>query len=433
MKTLLSLFSFVLISINSFCQCDSSYLRPTGTPVNDMSLITENIIIGVGANGYIIKSTDGGKSWRNIPNNYGKGILRSIQFVNDSTGYITGDSSILKTEDQGENWYPLSFPVDPHFGTAYKNLFFFNKDRGFFVGTYGHLLSTNDGGKTVHDTTLGSNHLTSIDFIDDSTGLIAGSEIYKTTNGGKSWRKINIDNLGLRPYGPTFNKIKFITDSFVVAAGSPGMFAISSDGGETWTASSLNGNIGKVADFYFFDANNGVIAGDGKIFYTHDGGKTFSFDVNYPQSIDKTTYVSLNADPSGKKLFASDGYNGREIMSTADKGNTWTAESSNGVMSYYDTDFINDSTGYISGENVSLYKTTDYGETWQQLASPHFLLANPVSIIDFTDSLHGFAVTEQMSYTNDGGKSWTQRALPRDSAVYHMVFMDSLKRYRFVS
>jgi photosystem II stability/assembly factor-like uncharacterized protein len=426
MKTLLSLFSLVLLSVNSFSQCDSSYLRPTGTPVNDMSLITENVIIGVGANGYIIKSTDGGKSWRNIPNNYGKGILRSIQFVNDSIGYVTGDSSILKTEDQGENWYPLSFPVDPHFGTAYKNLFFFNENRGFFVGTYGHLLSTNDGGKTVNDTTLGSNHLTSIDFTDDSTGLIAGSEIYKTTNGGRSWRKINIDNLGLWPNAPTFDKIKFITDSFVVAGGSPGMFAISSDGGETWTASSLNGNIFKVTDFYFFDANNGVIAGDGKIFYTHDGGKTFSFDVNYPQPIDVTTYSSLNADPSGEKLFASGGFIGREIMSTANKGSTWAAESVNGVTGYYDTDFINDSTGYISGENASVFKTMDYGETWQQLTNPHSLHANPVSIIDFTDSLHGFAVTEQMSYTSDGGKSWTQRAMPPDSGIYYMVFTDSL-------
>jgi len=418
MKTLVSLFSFVLISVNSFCQCDSTFLRPTATQINDISLITGNTIIGVGANGYILKSTDGGNSWRNIPDYYNKGILRSVQFVNDSTGYITGDNSILKTEDQGENWYPLSYPVDPNFGTAYKNLFFFDKDRGFFVGTYGHLLATTDGGKTVHDTTLGNNQLTSIDFIDDSIGLVAGNEIYKTTNGGRSWRKINIDNLGLWPNAPTFNKIKFITDSFVVAGGSPGIFAISSDGGETWTASSLNGNIGKVTDFYFFDTTNGVIAGDGKIFYTHDGGKTFSFGVNYPP----VRIASINADPSGKKLFAS----GADMISTTDNGNTWNVISNNRNLQYYDVDFINDSTGYISGDNVSLFKTTDYGETLKPVTSPRFQVDNPVFIIDFTDNIHGFAVTDEMSYTNDGGKSWTQRAMPRDSAVFHMVFIDSL-------
>lgn len=422
MKMLLSFFGFIILSNSSFCQCDSSYLRPTGTSVNDMSLITENIIIGVGPNGYIIKSTDGGKSWRNIPDNYGKGTLRSVQFVNDSIGYVTGDNSILKTEDQGESWYPLSYPVDPHFGTSYKNLFFFNKNRGFFVGKYGHLLSTTDGGKTFKDTTFGSNNLASIDFIDDSTGLIAGNEIYKTTNGGKSWRKINIDKFGSWPDGPTFTKIKFITDSFAVAAGSPGMFAISLDAGETWTASSLNGNIGNVTDFYFFDANNGVIAGDGKMFYTHDGGKTFSFDLNDPP----VHIASLNADLSGKNLFASGGYYGTDMVSTTDNGNTWKVESNNGGGQYYDIDFINDSTGYISGENVSLYKTSDYGETWKRATSPYFSVSSPVSIIDFTDSMHGFAVTGEMSYTSDGGKSWAQRSMPRDSAVYHMLFIDSL-------
>jgi photosystem II stability/assembly factor-like uncharacterized protein len=422
MKAFISLLSLVILSASAFGQCDSSFLRRTGTSVNDMCLITENIIIGVGANGYIIKSTDGGKSWRNIPDYYGKGTLRSVQFVNDSIGYVTGDSSILKTEDQGESWYPLSYPVDPHFGTSYKDLFFFNKDSGFFVGKYGHLLSTTDGGKTVKDTSFGSNNLNSIDFIDDSTGLIAGNEIYKTINGGRSWRKINIDKFGSWPNGPTFDKIRFITDSVVVAAGSPGMFAISSDGGETWTASSVNVSIDKVTDFYFFDVDNGVIASDGKIFYTHDGGKTLSFDLNDPP----VHIASLNADPSGEKLFASGGYYGTDMISTTDKGNTWNVESNNGGGQYYDVDFINDSTGYISGEDVSLFKTTDYGETWKRVTSPHSLLANPVSIIDFTDSLHGFAVTEQMSYTNDAGKSWIQRAMPRDSAVYHMLFIDSL-------
>lgn len=76
-----------------------------------------------------------------------------------------------------------------------------------------------------------------------------------------------------------------------------------------------------------------------------------------------------------------------------------------------------------------IFKTTDYGESWQQLGQAHTSLGNPVNCFYFTDSLHGFAATEEMSVTNDGGKSWSKRALPNSpysSGVNYMIFFDTL-------
>ena len=327
----------IILSINSFAQCDSLFFRYTGTLLYDISLINDKTIIGVGDNGYIIKSVDGGNNWRNIPDNYGSNLLRSVQFVNDSIGYVTGDAGIMKTEDQGENWYPLLYTANPYVN-GFKELHFFNKDSGFFVGTGGHILSTVDGGRTLKDTTIGYHQFTSIDFINDSTGLIAGNDIYKTTDGGRTWRKINIDNLG---YNPVINKIRFITPSFAVITGYSGLYARSVDSGETWTTTALpTGGSSVYRDLYFFDENNGIIVGDysgGSILYTSDGGQTFSSNFNYP--IGNSSYFTINADPLKRRVmvaggggFDNLGYNGRNIISTLDKGVTWIPQSRNGRL-----------------------------------------------------------------------------------------------------
>lgn len=167
-------------------------------------------------------------------------------------------------------------------------------------------MSTTDGGITLKDTIIGSDQFTGINFINDSTGLIAGNNIYKTTDAGRSWRKINIDNLG---FNPRINKIKFITNSFAVLTGYNGLYARSVDGGETWTATSLPTGSGSVYfDFYFFDENSGIIVGDysgGTILYTSDGGKTFLPVFNYPGN--NASYYTINADPLGKKVMVAGG------------------------------------------------------------------------------------------------------------------------------
>lgn len=130
MKKVTLLFILIAFSINCFAQCDSAFFRYTGTLLYDISLINDKIVIGVGDNGYIIKSVDGGNSWRNINVNYGTSLLRSVQFVNDSVGYVTGDAGIMKTEDQGENWYPLIYTANPYVN-GFKDLFFSIKTKVF--------------------------------------------------------------------------------------------------------------------------------------------------------------------------------------------------------------------------------------------------------------------------------------------------------------
>ena len=433
MKRIFLLFVLIILCIHSFSQCDSAFFRQAATSIYDASLITDKIIVGVGYNGRIIKSTDGGNSWRNIPNNYGNSTLKTVQFTNDSVGYVTGAGGIMKTEDQGESWYPLQFPIDPYFGTTYYDMHFFNEDTGIFVGSYGHILSTTDGGRSFKDTTIGDDPFFSIDFVNDSTGLIVGRGIYKTTNGGKTWRAINIDNLAIDPTNASLRKIRYVRGSFAAVAGDNNTFATSSDGGGTWTPGTPNYNVSSINDFIFFDTSNGIAAGNGSLLlHTSDGGKTFTFNPNDPQ---EGNLFSFNTDPLKKRVMAVGGSgfnslsNERYIISSLDKGNSWIVQSNNPEMQYSYTQFLNDSTGFIASANDYFYKTRDYGESWKGLGHALTNLGNAPRLFCFSDSLHGYAVTEMVSYTNDGGRNWVERSSlggTYGDAPEYMVFLDSL-------
>jgi hypothetical protein len=128
-------------------------------------------------------------------------------------------------------------------------------------------------------------------------GLIGTDHLFKTTDGGKAWAMVNTDNLGTT----VFRKIRYVTPSYVVASGSNGVFATSSDSGNTWEPVTPNPNVTGIIDFYFFDENNGVATGNGSynsyILHTTDGGKTFTIHDDDPQD---NSLFSFNTDPRKK-------------------------------------------------------------------------------------------------------------------------------------
>src|SRR5947209_10358508 len=86
---------------DGFTQCDSLYFRTTATLLQDVLLLDTSRIIAVGDNGYIIRSSDGGRSWRSVPT-FEPYTLNAIYQATDSVLYTVGTwKTILKSEDQG--------------------------------------------------------------------------------------------------------------------------------------------------------------------------------------------------------------------------------------------------------------------------------------------------------------------------------------------
>jgi photosystem II stability/assembly factor-like uncharacterized protein len=75
--------------------------------------ISPNIFVAIGLSGTIVKSTDGGITWKKIRN--GSNILKSnyqfwdVRFCNENEGFIVGEKGVvLFTKNQGESWKEIS-------------------------------------------------------------------------------------------------------------------------------------------------------------------------------------------------------------------------------------------------------------------------------------------------------------------------------------
>ena len=128
--------------------------------------------------------------------------LNSIKFVNTDTGFAVGQNgTILKTTDGGNKWIS-------HDSLTSKNLnsiFFVNSKVGYIVGDSGVVMKTTDCGSNWIYQSLGINHwFNSVFFINKLTGFIGSDSIFKTTDGGVTWRKLNVT----RSFGYLFHRFK---------------------------------------------------------------------------------------------------------------------------------------------------------------------------------------------------------------------------------
>ncbi|MEO6358661.1 MAG: YCF48-related protein [Ferruginibacter sp.] len=441
MRFILLIFASILLVGKIQGQCDAPFFRYTATLINGISLIDTGKIVAVGDNGYIIKSNNGGQSWKNITT-FSSSFLKAVQFPTDTIGYVVGSSkTILKTEDQGESWFPLYVDINepPFSAPDFNDLYFFNKNRGYVAGDFGNLAFTNDGGRSWKDTVLGFQKLNGITFINDSTGFVCGmgSGLYKTINSGQTWLSVAPSFLGVTE---TFTKVRFVNSSTGFAVGDNGLCLKTTDAGIHWTKINTPSSAGFL-DICFLNETKGFIAvagSSGLVLQTNDGG--ISWSVNYTDNT-LSSYNAVNTDPAKKKVMMAGGgsggdtrgYNGRSIISSTDGGATFVSLSGNAKVQYNDLFFLNDSTGYIAGVGGLAFKTTDFGESWKPLhAIPAVNGGNPVKKIFFVDPLYGFAVSDNIYKTQDGGTSWIAATTPGDQSQYfasQLYFANPLKGF----
>ena len=196
------------------------------------------------------------------------------------------------------------------------------------------------------------------------------TQFIRTTDGGTNWAVSTITSAT-----GTGSSISAIDAGTAYVALSSGIFK-TTDGGSTWTKQTsafIGGGYPNV--IHFFDASNGVCAGDPRngyweIYTTNDGGTNW------------TRVPSANI-PS--PLSGEGGIAGNEAR-TVIGNNFW-----------------------FSTFSGSLYKTTNRGITW---TVSHNVIGSADGFdFAFKDSLNGLACTfvggNKISRTSDGGVTWT--------------------------
>ncbi len=257
-------------------------------------------------------------------------------------------------------------PLPPEIA-GMSNTFFLNPDTGWVVGNNSVILKTEDGGNSgemqtpdgVADTTLYD-----VFFVNDTTGWVVGKKglIWKTTDGGATWTSQTSDSSS-----STLYCVYAVDEDTVFIGGSKGAILKTTDGGNIW----VNQSSGTTKSIKFIYAFSGLKALATPIstktndaLFTEDGGITWQT---------ATVPISPAAISQGFKA-----------MHAAKNG-----------------------TAYISSWSGGVYKSTDFGHTWTNVA---LLYPGPTnfSVIKTTDGEHVWTggTNGMLCYSADGGASW---------------------------
>ena len=400
MKKLIIIFLMTFVTSVSFSQWVQQQTGITQS-LNDICFINENTGIAVGSSGVIIRTTNSGLNWSTITTPTTQNIY-SMCFPSISTGYASGYTGyVIKTNNSGGSWYSAS-----DCGINVRSISFINNSTGITGGGGNLMCFSTDGGNSWNPRYTPSSHavtgvhffnssllmvcvsdmpgslvyksintgynwstvltlnnsgmdisytLSSIYFKDGNTGFATGShyyyssvwgQIYRSTNSGNNWELTA--NVGSAT-GNCINAVHFGDSSNGFAAGTNGIILRSTNGGANWI-SQLSGTAASLNGILMINALTGYVCGDnGLILKTTNGGITgfepisnvtpsdFELYQNYPNPFNPTTKIKFDIPKSSFVKLVVYNSLGKEVatlvnekLSAGSYEVDWPAPSGNG-------------------------------------------------------------------------------------------------------
>lgn len=335
----------------------------------------KNVFYFGATGGGVWKTQDGGSNWKNISDKYFGGSIGSVAIApSDATilyvgtgentlrGNVSEGNGMWKTEDGGRTWKNIGLKDSRHitrivihpknpdivWAACTGHLFGPSQERGVY--------KTTDGGKTWRRVLFSNENAGAIDLIADPTNpsiLYAstwrvrrtpyslesggeGSSLWKSIDGGENWKVISRnkglpkDTIGI--IGITVSPSNPDKLYAIIESRTGGVFA-SADGGETWTKTSESSEV-RQRSWYF-----------SKIFCDPKNENTvYICNVGFHRSKDGgKTFTQINTphgdhhdfwiDPedSQRMIVADDG--GAQI--SFDGGNYWSTYHNQPTAQFY--------------------------------------------------------------------------------------------------
>lgn len=250
------------------------------------------IIMGIGEPAYILKTHDGGDSWKVVYENKTKGMfLDAMEFWNEQSGIVVGDPIngkffITRTFDGGNSWQDIPFDKRPEadsgeacFAASGTNIRALDRDEAVFVtgGFRSRIFTKNEPALLPiiqGKETTGANSLAVLDnkkLLGGKIIIVVGGDFTSDTSntrnciysndGGKTWKLPNTPPNGYR------SCVEFLSKKAVLTCGLSGV-DYSFDRGKNWKWISKEGfhvcKIAKIGSSVYLAGNDGKI---GKLFW----------------------------------------------------------------------------------------------------------------------------------------------------------------------
>jgi photosystem II stability/assembly factor-like uncharacterized protein len=289
-----------------------------------------------GERGHILYSDDNGTSWQQarVPTTQ---MLTGVYFIDHQRGWAVGhDGLILVSDDSGENWRTQRDGLavqeqanlemreqahrklkelesalesadeetrselelqhedavmdledadlaleEPVFTSPLMDVWFLDQNRGWAVGAFGTLLTTDDGGQHwVGQPALLDNpdefHLNTITGDGATRVFIAGEGgvMYRSLDGGDSWET-------LEPFyeGSWFGLVYSAQHDALLVFGLQGNLFRSSDFGDTWEAVPGDSKVALAGGSASGNGDIVLVGGVGTVLRSQDGGLSFKRDM----------------------------------------------------------------------------------------------------------------------------------------------------------
>lgn len=413
MKRILLLL-IALLSINAL-QAQWRELH-TGVTENlyDVCCVDTNTVFVCGQNGVILKTEDGGETWRELYRQEGRELCK-IAFANQNVGYVGGNDGsengiLMRTTDGGETWEDVN------------NTIVFDNDYQSLVDNF----NTNHPNNDIYDNIF-SCRTNLCAFSSDTIFIFQQNDLFRSVDGGESFTqqtftegKINgvfIDG----DYGCIV-----LYDNLIVKVKT------SSDAGVTWEEKTEFGFTGGgfILDDYEYEHDKDVvvkfvdkekikIVGNYSIAETFDGFETIEYtSISNPFDIANTSvlgpfdmkfssenngcYIYNNEPDKGYKEGKYNPYIYSGTFITWDGGVSWAyQEEMFRHYHYYYSVAAVDSMFYVTTENGTVYHYSPHNmiQGLYEMSSEAIISPNP-----FADgfTLSGKDVVSIEIFNNNG-------------------------------
>jgi photosystem II stability/assembly factor-like uncharacterized protein len=248
------------------------------------------VIMGIGEPAYILKTSNGGESWRVVYENKAKGMfLDAMDFANNQQGIVVGDPIngkifIARTNNSGNTWEeivqesnrPIADSGEAFFAASGSNIKLFANDEYFIVsgGLRSRLISNSVATDLPIVQGKESTGANAIDVYDNGIPKKPGSRMvvvggdfkadsidlnncFYSSNGGKTWQTPETPPHGYR------SSVEYLSKKDILCTGLNGV-DYSGDGGKNWKWISKEGfnvcRIARIGTAVFLAGNNGKIA-----------------------------------------------------------------------------------------------------------------------------------------------------------------------------